>query len=1536
MASSRDTDAECPTRLTSRRFAHVEPERDPWDGPSASDMRSTGVGEDLAECDSFADRQGSCNPLGASQEVSAVPSGSVDFAVLVDDDIPSSSMERIAHRKRARLQKHKRQRQKPKRTYGRYKSVPENNIKKPVEFLRPDGCPEDSIVFDQTEYNRLNYLYGPFTFDACASAFDTKCDKYCSAENPFEKADIKGHNLFINPPYDEKVLPILKHFEESRADDPYNTKALIVLPAWKESKLAQSWQPYLKNYKLIHTYPAGSYVFHTVTKDLTLEPMGPLQWDLNVYLADSSVEERLCQAFDAAYAVEILQAAVTEQPEVINPKVYKPHQPRFETEKAYVSTASDNDLLMLYPKLKDKSNIKFSLMLDSGASKCFIDDSYVRNNKLTREPLEKKLRIILADGSQVIASHSCTLPVRFDDHEIMIKFVVTKLQSQFDAVLGMDFLREHNPQIDWTTSSITFGNNRVFNGEQATRPAADVQIVHANSMARLMKKNKNLTYFCAILRQYDATTEKFDNESLNDEINSIETDQSKAYTEQLRNILRKHKSVCIPLESLPVHRPGLDHTIELTSDFEYQNPKLYRLSQPELEELQKQLETFLRKGWIKESFSPFCSPVLFARKANGGLRLCIDYRHLNKYTKKVNYPLPNVDMLLDTLSGARVYTALDCSQGFHQLRIDPDSQEKTSFITQYGQWQWTVLPMGLSSAPSSFQRLLNTVLKPHVNTFVLIYLDDILIFSDSLDEHLQHIEIVLKLLEENNLSLRLPKCFWAKDEMEYLGHMVSQAGLRPTQSKVKTISEWPTPASVQNVQQFLGFCNFYRRYIRNYSHIAAPLYQLTKKDKTDFTWSDEHHSAFVHLKNVLISAPLLHTPKCGPDAEFVISTDASKFAAGAILLQADENGDLHPCAYYSKVFQANQTHYPSYQQELLGIVLALQEWRPYLEGSKKITCITDHATLRHLTETENVTALAQRRFALWSDIMSPYISVNADGSKSFEILYRKGEDNDSDALSRRPDLHFSVTKYTDMVNENDLELANEFFSSMCHLQIDDKVTQKIIGSYPQDPMYNGLTLPRGMTFNAHSGLYYMADKVCIPKDASLRLLLIQEYHDAQGHPSLERTVANLSKSFWWPNLHKSVKQYCRSCDTCHRVKNRTTKVPGSLSPLPKPKKPWDVTSMDFITGLPMVDGYDAIATFVDCFTKQAHFIPCSSKINAEQFARLYFSEIFRLHGLSRCIISDRDPLFTSVFWKDLMRQLKTKLNMSTAYHPQTDGQTERTHRTIEQILRAFIYKHHADWLHTLPLAEFCYNNSVHSAIKFSPFEALYGFSPLTPPDLLVDSPKPFDCVQRIHDIHALITEELKISDAYMKHDAARRADARIEFEEGDNVWLSTDHLLLHDQPSRKFRQRFIGPYPVVNKISSQAYELRLPPTMKCHNVFHISRLRPYEPSADTVPDFIPTSIEKPRAEFIVDHVVNHAIVVESDGFYRKGPALVFLIRWAGYGSADDTWQTYETVRRVQALDTYARNNTSFRQLLKTPRYRKLHQRYPARFPLFDL
>ena len=590
--------------------------------------------------------------------------------------------------------------------------------------------------------------------------------------------------------------------------------------------------------------------------------------------------------------------------------------------------------------------------------------------------------------------------------------------------------------------------------------------------------------------------------------------------------------------------------------------------------------------------------------------------------------------------------------------------------------------------------------------------------------------------------------------------------------------------------------------------------------------------------------------------------------------------------------------------------------------------------MRHLVATENVNALTARRFALWSDIIAPFIGVNDEGEATFEILYRKGSENDSDALSRRPDLHHEIVTYDKLVQEKELEIANDFFSSMYHMHVDKEFVHKIVSSYPLDSAYGGVSIPRGTHLNDSDGLYYFGDKVCIPNDKSLINSLIREAHDAQGHPSMERTLANLSKTFWWPRMSKTVKHYCKICATCQRIKARTTKPPGTLYPLPKASRPWDTMSMDFISGLPIADGYDSIATFVDTFTKQAHFVPCTSKINAEELSRIYFNHIFKLHGLSRCIISDRDPLFTSTFWKDLMRQLRTKLNMSSAYHPQTDGQTERTHRTIEQILRGFVHAQHYDWLHALPLAEFCYNNSVHSATKFSPFEALYGFNPLTPPDLIASSNTTANIAQRIRDIHELITEELKNSDVYMQHDAAKKSNAAITFQEGDKVWLSTEHLKLHNQPSRKFQQRYIGPYSIISKISEVAYELALPNTMNCHNVFHISRLRPCT-TIDVQPDYIPVQVEKERQDFIVDSIVDHDIATARDGFYERGPCLVFKVHWAGYSSSEDTWQTYQSIRRVKALDDYANDCTSFQKLYTSKRYAELHKKYPQRFPLFD-
>ena len=299
---------------------------------------------------------------------------------------------------------------------------------------------------------------------------------------------------------------------------------------------------------------------------------------------------------------------------------------------------------------------------------------------------------------------------------------------------------------------------------------------------------------------------------------------------------------------------------------------------------------------MRVSTSEYVAPILFAKNADGSLRLCVDYRGLNRITKKVQFPLPNIDTLLDSFEGSTIFTALDLAQGYHQLRVAEQDIHKTAFKTQYGLFEFCVMPFGLTNAPATFQRVMTHILQPHINSFVLVYLDDILVFSRTKEEHLKHLETVCSLLAEHDFRLRLDKCHFGKNKLNYLGHTISASGIQPESSKLEAVRTWPKPHSVVQVQQFLGFCNFYRRYVKNFSKIAEPLYALTRKGNVGFQWSLKCNSAFALLKQKLCSAPVLLVPKTGPLSEFVVSTDASKYALGAVLLQKDDTGQLWPCA----------------------------------------------------------------------------------------------------------------------------------------------------------------------------------------------------------------------------------------------------------------------------------------------------------------------------------------------------------------------------------------------------------------------------------------------------------------------------------------------------------------------------------------------------------------------------------------------------------------------------------------------------------------
>ena len=439
-----------------------------------------------------------------------------------------------------------------------------------------------------------------------------------------------------------------------------------------------------------------------------------------------------------------------------------------------------------------------------------------------------------------------------------------------------------------------------------------------------------------------------------------------------------------------------EHTIRLTPGAKPPFRRNYRLSPLEMQELRTQVADLLSKGLITPSNSPFGAPVLFVPKPNGGLRFCLDYRALNDVTVKMRYPLPRIDDLLDAARGATVKSSLDMAGGYHQIRIAPDDVPKTAFSTPFGHYEWQVLPMGLTNAPSTFQNTMNQVFAPYLkmpgavsarrqaedkgeDRFVLVYLDDVLVLSTSVEEHMRHLRLVFAKLREHGLQAKLSKCKFMQQELKFLGHILTAEGVKPDPGKVQTLLDWPFPDTALGMQQFLGLANYFRKFIPDYSRIASPLYELTKKG-VQFQKGEEAEQSFEAVKQLLTSPPLLAYPN--PDLPYELISDASVAGCGAVLVQ-----EGRPVAYYSAKFSSAERNYSTGEQELLGLIKALKEWRCYLEGCDGLTLVTDHHPLTWFSSQPTLS----RRQARWQEFMSRF---------RFEVKYRPGVSNPADALSR--------------------------------------------------------------------------------------------------------------------------------------------------------------------------------------------------------------------------------------------------------------------------------------------------------------------------------------------------------------------------------------------------------------------------------------------------------------------------------------------------------------------------------------------------------
>nr|GEW82673.1 putative reverse transcriptase domain-containing protein [Tanacetum cinerariifolium] len=642
------------------------------------------------------------------------------------------------------------------------------------------------------------------------------------------------------------------------------------------------------------------------------------------------------------------------------------------------------------------------------------------------------------------------------------------------------------------------------------------------------------------------------------------------------------------LPGLPPARP-MEFQIDLIPGAAPVARAPYRLAPYEMKELSKKLQELCDKGFIRPSSSPWGAPVLFVKKKDGSFRMCIDYRELNKLTVKNRYPLPWIDDLFDQLQGSSVYSKIDLRSGYHQLRVREQDVPKTIFKTRYWHYEFQVMPFGLTNAPAVFMNLMNRVCKRYLDKFVIVFIDDILIYSKDEKEHEEHLKAILELLKKEKLYAKFSKCeFWIP-KVQLLGHVINSRGIHVNPAKIESIKDWASPKTPTEICQFLGLTGYYRRFIEGFSKIAKSMTKLTQKG-IKFDWGEKEENDFQLIKQKLCSLPILALPKGSED--FVVYCDASHKGLGAVLMQREK-----VIAYASRQLKVHEKNYTTHNLELGSVVFALKIWRHYLYGTK-CTVFTDHKSLQHILDQKELN-IRQRR---WLELLSDY---------DCDIRYHSGKANVvADAL----------TQIEALKPEN---LENEDIGGMI---------RKDIPKEKLKPLADGTLCLNGRSW--------------LPCYGDLRSVIMHESHKSKYsvHPGSDKMYQDMKKLYWWPNMKANIATYVSKCLTCARVKAKHQRPSRLLVHPTIPEWKWDNITMDFITKLPKSSqGFDTIWVIVDRLTKSAHFLPISENDPLDKLARLYLNMIVSRHGIPVSIICDRDGRFTSNFWRSFQKALGTDI-----------------------------------------------------------------------------------------------------------------------------------------------------------------------------------------------------------------------------------------------------------------------------------------------------